>query len=69
MRRAADPWSIATHELFPDAARACAVVLVRLGFKLSQQARFGNQGQGIMDCWRHGVMPAALHRGSVPGRV
>ena len=49
--------------------RACAVVLVRLGFKLSRQERFGNEGQGVMDCWRHGVMPAALGRGSTPGRV
>ena len=68
VRRAAEPWDPATHELWPDAARACAVTLVRLGFKLSRQERFGNEGQGVMDCWRHGVMPAALGRGS-GGRV
>ena len=68
VRRAAEPWSPATHALWPEAARACAVTLARLGFQLSRQARFGNEGQGVMDCWRHGVMPAALRRRS-GGRV
>ena len=62
--RAAEPWAPTTHELWPDATRARAVALVRLGFKLSQHERFGNNGQAIMDCWRHGVMAAALGRGS-----
>ena len=47
---------------------AAGAAVMRLGFKLSRQARFGNEGQGVMDCWRHGVMPAALGRGS-GGRV
>lgn len=33
--RAAEPWSPATHELFPAAARARAVALVRLGYLLA----------------------------------
>ena len=57
-------WSPDSHALMPDAARARAVALLRLGYLLSWQPRFATESQGLLDAWREYVMPHALDRGS-----
>ena len=63
--RASEPWSPANHDIFPTAARARAVALVRQGFLLSREpARLQNGqslGQSFMDVWRGIIMPFAVH--------
>ena len=61
--RAGAPWGPKTHELWPAAARKRAVELVGLGYQLSQEARWGTEGQAVMDCWLVGVMKFAVERG------
>ena len=60
--RAARPWSPANHDLFPVAARARAVELVRIGFQLSRDPRYSHAGQALMDTWREFVMAHAVRR-------
>ena len=60
--RAAEPWSPEAHELYPGAARAWAVAVVRLGTLLSR--RFGGEEVSFLDAWRDYVMPHAVGRGS-----
>ena len=62
VRRAAEPWSPEAHILFPAAARARAVELLRLGFLLSWQPRFWGVEGALMDAWLDGVIPSAVDR-------
>ena len=66
--RAAEPWSPATHDLLPAAARAWAVAVLRLG-KLLSRKLVGNEGS-FFDAWHDHVMPRAIDRESgVPVRL
>ena len=60
--RAARPWSRVSHELYPDAARARAVELLRLGQQLAIQPRFAFQEQAVVDVWVTHVMPHVVSR-------
>ena len=60
--RAARPWSRVSHELYPDAARARAVELLRLGQQLSTQPCFTGEEQAVVDVWITHVMPHAVRR-------
>ena len=63
---AAEPWSPTTHDLFPRAARAHAVALVRLGYLLAWSPRFQGQSRSLIDAWIHSgdgsVMACAVTR-------
>ena len=65
---ASEPWSIATHHLFPDPSRDRATELVRLGWLLSRSAEspyaeaFEGREQALMDAWLVHVMPYAVDR-------
>ena len=59
---AAEPWSEATHALFPLAARARARMLLHLGYWLSRQDRFNRQETAMFDLWRELVVPLDVHR-------
>ena len=54
------PWSPATHQLFPAAARKRAVTLLMLGRQLS--AAFARESESFFDAWREHVLPHAVHR-------
>ena len=58
---AAKPWSRKTHKYFPDPARARAVELWPLGFRLSRQYGFPYE-----DVWMTIVMPHAVTRDYTP---
>ena len=65
--RAAQPWSPATHDLFPAAARARAVELCRLGYLLGCSERFQTESRSLIDAWCHrpdggSVLAAAVTR-------
>ena len=65
---AAAPWSPATHALFPAAAKARAVALLRLGWLLARQLQ-GVQDEAevegaLRDAWLGHVMPHAIERAS-----
>ena len=60
--RAAEPWSPEAHALFPAAARARAVELLKLGVLLSWQPRFGGVEGALVDVWLEGVIPGAVDR-------
>ena len=62
MLAAAEPGSEATHGLFPSAARAHAVELLKLGHLLSRQERFNRQETALYDLWKEGVVPHAVSR-------
>jgi ankyrin repeat protein len=49
---AAGRWSPTSHDLFPDRARRRAVELMRLGWLLSRDPRFGGEEQALVDVWR-----------------
>ena len=59
---AVQPWSTRTHDIFPRAARARAMMLLLLGHRLSQHPRFAGQQQGFFDVWKEVVMPHAVCR-------
>jgi ankyrin repeat protein len=61
VRRAALPWSVQTHDLFPSGARARAVELVRIVHQLGAQ-RFMGEFQSLVDAWRSHVIPHAIDR-------
>uniref|UniRef100_A0A7S3B400 Uncharacterized protein n=1 Tax=Haptolina ericina TaxID=156174 RepID=A0A7S3B400_9EUKA len=65
--RPAQNWSEVTHELFPEAARAQAVALLLLGYRLSRQDQFSGQEIAFSDVWVHHVMPRAVRRVSSLG--
>ena len=58
MERASQPWSPDTHRLWPEAARAHACELIRLGHLLANI-----YGSALVDVWRGFVMPHVLRRG------
>jgi hypothetical protein len=62
---AAQPWSVATHHMFPRKARARAVALLRLGYLLAS-SRFPGEVSAFTDAWLHhagSVMACAVTRG------
>ena len=68
--RAAVPWSAESHPLWPPAARAHALALVRIGHAIAWgHASVGEltQPAALVDVWRTAVMPLALRR-SYDGR-
>ena len=64
--QAAEEWSPASHALWPDALRARAVVLMRLGWLLARSTAppgpFVGEEQGLSDAWQERVIPLALKR-------
>lgn len=60
--RAAEPWSEATHSLFPHLARARAVELMLLGHLLASRMQLGGT---LTDVWVHHVLPYAIDRSIV----
>ena len=60
--RAAEPWSPATHHLFPAAARARARELLWLGYGLSVQPRFRGEQASFFDVWQVYFLPWAVSR-------
>jgi hypothetical protein len=55
--KAAEPWSRATHELFPDAARAYAVRMLLVGHRLSRLPKYETVAQAVFDLWVDHMMP------------
>ena len=55
--KAAAPWSRATHELFPDAARAYAVRMLLVGHRLSRLPKYESVAQAVFDLWVDHMMP------------
>ena len=62
--KAARPWSPGTHALFPAAARARAVVLMRIGFRFSRLPRYETVAGGLFEVWVANVLPHAVGRES-----
>ncbi len=64
--QAAAAWGPDTHELWSHDARARAVELLQLGWRLSRSASppgpFDGAEQALMDLWREKVVPHALDR-------
>ena len=52
-------WSEGSHELFPSAARAQAVAVLRLGYLLAS-ARYATEATSLTDAWRYIVLPRAM---------
>ena len=59
--RAAEPWSEASHELFPTAARAQAEALLQIGVVLARRWAAG-QERSFLDAWREHAMPRLVGR-------
>lgn len=53
-------WTVRTHCLLPPPARAKASALMRIGYLLSGQVRWGNQRYALLDVWRDIVMRHAV---------
>mgnify|MGYP000645510418 CR=1 FL=1 len=51
IRAAAEPWSPATHDLFPRRPRSEAVELMRIGYLLAWSPRFQGQSRSLIDAW------------------
>ena len=62
--KAAAPWSRATHELFPDAARAYAVRMLLVGHHLSRLPKYEKVAQAVFDLWVEHMMPHMVTRES-----
>ena len=62
VRRAAEPWSSASHSLFPAPARARAVELLRIGYLLAFSPRFCAEASSLADAWRAHVLTHAVTR-------
>jgi hypothetical protein len=60
--QAAAPWSCATHQFFPAAARERAWELIVVGYQLSRRAPFEEYSQAIMDVWLTCIMAYAIER-------
>ena len=56
------PPDFSSHDLFPAAARARAVELLRLGVLLSWQPRFQEAQGSLADAWLDGVILSAVDR-------
>ena len=61
-------WSRDTHELYPDAARARAVELLRLSQQLAIQPRFTGEEQAVVDVWITHVIPQVLRHAGVESK-
>ena len=61
---AAQPWSLHTHALFPHSARAHAVMVLILGYRIASQFGGAEQQQSrpILDVWLDAVMPLVVVR-------
>ena len=66
IRRAAAPWSPASHSLFPAAARAYAVMVIRIGYQIALSPPDGAEARpdwsALSDVWREHVLPHAVAR-------
>ena len=66
IRRAAAPWSPASHSLFPTAVRNRAVEVVRLGYLIAwDEERFDSRegaAPELADIWRGFVLPRVVVR-------
>ena len=66
VRRAAAPWSPASHSLFPAAAREYAVVVMRIGYQIAlsppDDAEARPDWSALSDVWREHVLPHAVAR-------
>ena len=63
LQRAAQPWSMHNHDLFPDAVRARAVELLRVGYLLAQGVTsLAMMRRAWTDVWVSHVMRHALCR-------
>ena len=56
-------WSPEAHELFPPAARARAVILLKLGHLLAWSPQFAAEARSLVDAWVGFVLPHAVVRG------
>ena len=65
--RAAQPWSIATHALFPQPAREWAWALFKLGVLISQQTWLASSA--ILDVWLSEILPRTIRRDTRPMTV
>ena len=64
---AAEPWSTATHQLFPAAARQLAVTLLLLGHEVAAQVGSDAGAVGsLSDAWVEAVIPYVVERTSTP---
>jgi len=63
---ASEPWSPATHSVWPDAQRARAYELFVLGRQLTRESRFTFESGALLDCWIGYVIPHALDRPAPP---
>ena len=59
---ASEPWSPATHYLFPPEARARAVSLLRIGFQLAYSPHFQAASCALSDVWVRHVLPYVIQR-------
>ena len=62
--KAAALWSRATHELFPDDARAYAVQMLLVGHRLSRLPKYETVAQAVFDLWVDHMMPHMVERAS-----
>merc|ERR1712153_184596 len=66
VRRAVAPWSPASHSLFPAAARAYAVMVMRIGYQIAFSPPDGAEARpdwsALSDVWREHVLPHAVAR-------
>jgi hypothetical protein len=62
--KAAAQWSRATHELFPDDARAYAVQMLLVGHRLSRLPKYETVAQAVFDLWVDHMMPHMVERES-----
>ena len=62
VRRAAEPWSPASHSLFPAPARACAVALMWIGHRIAYGSPSRSELGALSDAWREHVVPHAVAR-------
>ena len=66
IRRAAAPWSPASHSLFPAAAREYAVTVMRIGYQIALSPPDGAEARpdwsALSDVWREHVLPHAVAR-------
>jgi len=62
IKRAVEPWSTKTHELFPAATRSKAVEMFRLGYLLAGTSLFESELLELLDTWRDNIMPHLYRR-------
>ena len=66
VRRAAAPWSPASHSLFPAVVREYAVTVMRIGYQIAlsppDAAEARPDWSALSDVWREHVLPHAVAR-------